>query len=115
MRRGLAVGATATLLVAFIAMLAVYAPATLSQQAQGGNPNPQSSFDQLVTTNAARMMEEGRRIFRSDTFGSEAFWGDKLKLHQALAGVSPKAALALGLKLDAAAIPADVAQAIKAG
>ena len=28
----------------------------------------------------------GRQIFRFDTFGDEAFWGDTLKLHQAIAG-----------------------------
>ena len=30
--------------------------------------------------------EEGRRTFRSDTFGSEAFWGNTLELHRAIAG-----------------------------
>ena len=28
----------------------------------------------------------GRATFRYDTFGDEAFWGDTLKLHQAIAG-----------------------------
>jgi hypothetical protein len=32
------------------------------------------------------MFEQGRQIFRSDTFGSEAFWGDALQLHKAIAG-----------------------------
>jgi len=31
-------------------------------------------------------LEEGRRTFRFDTFGDEAFWGDRLKLHQAIEG-----------------------------
>ena len=31
------------------------------------------------------MLAEGRQIFRFDTFGSEAFWGDTLKLHEAVA------------------------------
>ncbi len=52
---------------------------------------------------------EGRRTFRFDTFGDEAFWGDTLRLHQAIAGtrfggigpgLSPREALALGLKVD---------------
>jgi hypothetical protein len=69
-----------------------------------GLPAPSAS---LATTdgtldNTRRMVEEGRRTFRSDTFGSEAFWGDALQLHRAIAGdkhggvgggVSPKAAL----------------------
>ncbi len=66
----------------------------------------------------------GRQIFRFDTFGDEAFWGGQLRLHQAVAGaknggvgpgLSPKAALALGLKVDATAIPKKVAAAIKSG
>jgi hypothetical protein len=70
------------------------------------------------------MLEEGKRIFRFDTFGSEDFWGGKLRLHEAIAGaknggvgggVSPKTALSLGLKVDADAIPAALAAQIKAG
>jgi hypothetical protein len=68
------------------------------------------------------MIDEGRQTFRFDTFGDESFWGDALKLHQAIAGeklggvgpgVSPKAALEVGLKVDQDAIPPDVAQQIK--
>jgi hypothetical protein len=29
------------------------------------------------------MINQGRQIFRTDTFGSEAFWGDALQLHRA--------------------------------
>jgi hypothetical protein len=74
--------------------------------------------------NATAMFKEGRQIFRHDTFGDQAFWGDALQLHRAIAGeqnggvgpgVSPKTALAVGLKVDATVIPEDVATAIKAG
>lgn len=70
------------------------------------------------------MLQEGQKTFRYDTFGDEAFWGDTLHLHQAIAGeknggvgpgVSPKTALSVGLKVDADAIPAAVAAKIKAG
>jgi hypothetical protein len=70
------------------------------------------------------MIEEGRQTFRYDTFGDEAFWGDELKLHQAIVGqklggigpgLSPKMALSLGLKVDAEALPADLVALIKAG
>jgi hypothetical protein len=30
------------------------------------------------------MLDEGRKIFRYDTFGSESFWGDALQLHKAI-------------------------------
>jgi cytochrome c peroxidase len=85
---------------------------------------PVVDYDGQIDGNAARMIEEGRQIFRFDTFGSEDFWGGKLRLHEALAGeklggvgagVSPKAALGLGLKVDAEAIPAELAAQIKAG
>lgn len=39
-----------------------------------------------VVANATRMIEEGRRTFRFDTFGDEAFWGGQLELHRAIAG-----------------------------
>jgi mono/diheme cytochrome c family protein len=77
-----------------------------------------------VVAAAAESVVNGRKTFRFDTFGDEAFWGDTLKLHQAIAGsanggvgdgVSPKTALAVGLKVDAEAVPADVAAGIKAG
>jgi hypothetical protein len=68
---------------------------------------------------ALQMIKEGRQTFRYDTFGDEAFWGDALKLHQAIAGeklggvgpgVSPKTALKVGLKVDAEALPQDLVQ-----
>jgi hypothetical protein len=80
--------------------------------------------DAMLDPHAAAALEEGRQTFRFDTFGDEAFWGDTLKLHQAIEGqahggvgpgVSPKMALAVGLKVDAEAIPANVAADIKAG
>ena len=83
-----------------------------------------SENDRQISAHAQRMMDEGREIFRFDTFGSEAFWGDALQLHKAIAGeknggvgvgVSPKTALAVGLKVDAEALPASLVAQIKAG
>src|SRR5215212_378054 len=77
-----------------------------------------------TTGNANKMLEEGKQIFRFETFGDEAHWTDELQLNKAIAGeknggvgagLSPKAALGVGLKVDMDAIPADVAAAIKAG
>ena len=55
--------------------------------------------------NAKRMIDEGRHVFRYDTFGDEAFWTDQLHIQQAVSGISPQTALALGLKVDAEASP----------
>ena len=58
-----------------------------------------------IAANAQRMIEEGRRTFRYDTFGDQVFWSRTLGLHQALATVSPRAALGVGLKVDSEALP----------
>jgi len=80
--------------------------------------------DRLINKHARRMIEEGRQIFRFDTFGSEAFFGDALQLHRAIAGeknggvgggVSPKTALAVGLKVDSDALPNKLKRDILAG
>jgi hypothetical protein len=66
----------------------------------------------------------GRQTFRYDAFGDEAFWGDTLRLHDAIkgsrfggvgAGVSPAAALAVGLKVDVDALPAPLQQQLRLG
>jgi len=58
---------------------------------------------------------EGREIFRFDTFGDEAFWTDTLRMHEAIQGVSPATALAVGLKVDLDVLPASLVAALKAG
>ena len=77
-----------------------------------------------IAQSALAMIEEGRKTFRHDTFGDEAFWGDQLKLHRAIAGsakggvgagLTPKAALGVGLKVDVDALPPEVVDALKAG
>jgi hypothetical protein len=92
--------------------------------AQPQSAAPASSADRLIVQHAQQMIEQGRQIFRYDTFGSEAFWGDTLQLHKAIAGsknggvgggVSPKTALSVGLKVDADALPAALKQQIKEG
>src|SRR5215469_4801496 len=83
-----------------------------------------SENDRMIAVNGQKLIEEGRQIFRFDTFGSEAFWGDTLQLHKAIAGeknggvgpgVSPKTALSVGLKVDADALPKELVAQIKAG
>ncbi|MGI8897588.1 MAG: hypothetical protein ACR2IB_04245 [Pyrinomonadaceae bacterium] len=87
-------------------------------------PPRANGFDTRISNNAQQMLEEGRRIFRYDTFGDEAYWTDKLKLHHAIEGskfggvgpgVSPKAALAIGLKVDMDALPEALIKQIKQG
>lgn len=56
----------------------------------------------------------GREIFRHDDFGSWRFWTDTLRLNEVAAALTPNEALALGLKVDADAIPPAVLQAVLA-
>ena len=109
--------------VLVLVIVALIALRQASPVAQTGGVQP-DSFDSAINDNAKRMIEEGRQIFRFDTFGSEDFWGGKLRLHEAIVGeklggvgpgVSPKSALSLGLKVDAEALPAALVEAIKAG
>lgn len=61
-------------------------------------------------------IEQGKQIFRFDTFGDEAQWSDTLRLHEVIAAkVDPTTALAVGLKVDAEALPASVVKAIQDG
>ncbi|PYV53933.1 MAG: hypothetical protein DMG91_15890 [Acidobacteria bacterium] len=74
-----------------------------------------SSLIGSAETNSERMIRQGRQIFQFDTFGDQAFWGGQLKLHQTINTLTPKQALALGLKIDSEALPPAVLQAIQNG
>src|SRR6185312_13155421 len=62
------------------------------------------------------LIAQGKTTFRFETYGDETFWTDTLRMHQVIASaVSPVAALGIGLKVDADALPAAVKAAIQAG
>jgi hypothetical protein len=77
-----------------------------------------------IEQNADRLIDEGRQVFRHDTFGSQDYWGGKLRLHEAISGakrhgvgpgLTPHQALALGLKVDSDAVPKILAQVLRGG
>jgi hypothetical protein len=81
-------------------------------------------FDRVILDNIVAMTNQGRQTFRFDTLGDEAFWGDQLQLHRAIEGskfggvgdgLSPKAALNLGLKVDVDALPGKILGALRSG
>src|SRR5262249_41749030 len=78
-------------------------------------PKPSTDFLGNAQENARQLITDGERIFRFDTFGDEAFWGGVLHLHEAVATLSPSAALGLGLKVDAEALPPQQLEALKHG
>lgn len=80
--------------------------------------------DFTTDINALKQVREGREAFRYATFGDEAFWGDGIGLHLAIAGaanggvgpgLTPEAALAAGLKVDVDALPFSVRKAMARG
>lgn len=83
---------------------------------QGGDlPAAAKVADYRTPAYSQQLLREGQRVFRFDTFGDEDFWGGQLRLHLAIAGaknggvgagLSPQTALAVGLKVDADALPA---------
>lgn len=110
------------LILLLILVVAVLVGAIRAQAQQ--RPKDLQGFDAQISSNAQQMFEEGRRIFRFETFGDEVYWSDTLKLHRAIAGaknggvgpgLSPKAALAAGLKVDMDALPADLVAKVKKG
>jgi mono/diheme cytochrome c family protein len=58
---------------------------------------------------------QGKQIFRFDTFGDETKWTDALRMHEVIATVPPTTALAVGLKVDAEALPTTVVAGIQDG
>ena len=80
--------------------------------------------DLQISRNVRQMLDNGRYIFRYDTFGSESFWGGSLRLHEAIAGtnhggvgsgVSSATALAVGLKVDVEALPKSLQKTLARG
>jgi len=125
------------LIVGTIVICALTAIASMSAREGfgiGGNTAPQGAPATETSTElqaglkewgpALAMLERGRRIFRFDTFGDEAFWGGSLRLHEAIEGarfggvgpgLSPAAALGAGLRVDAEALSPSTLQAIRRG
>jgi hypothetical protein len=66
-------------------------------------------------SNSQNLIQQGREIFRFDTFADEEFWGGQLKLHEAINKLTPRQVLALGLKVDSQALPPEVVESIESG
>jgi hypothetical protein len=86
-------------LVAIFAVLGTTGPTGIIVASAAPPSEKGDSFDAEIASHAQALLAEGKKIFRYDTFGSEAFGGDTLELHKAIAcaknggvgrGVSPK-------------------------
>lgn len=80
----------------------------------GKRPGPHQGHRPTPVPHAT-LVAQGRQIFRYDTFGDEVFWGDTLRLHEAVSGLTPRQALGLGLKVDSDALPAQLRQQLRRG
>ncbi len=111
--------------IVVVALLLLIAGVVVFSRSSGKDPDgPKDSFDNIINQNATQMVKQGRQIFRFDTFGDEAFWGDTLMLHRAIEGkrfggvgdgLNPRDALALGLKVDVDVLPPDLIKKLKKG
>jgi hypothetical protein len=111
---------TISILVSIVFLLIYFTG--LTQQKEEDQKN--KSFDDQIISNAKQLFTEGRNIFRFETFGDEIFWSNTLKLHHAIEGsrfggvgngLSPKEALAAGLKVDLDALPPALVSRLKKG
>jgi hypothetical protein len=95
--------ASIVFVLAVVFAVSGYSPATHAEQ------RAQASFER------GQRQREGRNIFRFDTFGDEQLWTDVLRMHEAISTVDPATALAVGLKVDVHALPAEVIAALQGG
>src|SRR5688572_19554306 len=99
-------------------------PPKKATREQADESGKEATWNADIRQNADEMMEKGRAVFRFETFGDEAFWTDKLQIHKAIAdkgaggigeGLSPKAALDAGLKVDIDVLPKFAKEAVAEG
>ncbi|MEO8563400.1 MAG: hypothetical protein ABI601_15070 [bacterium] len=63
-----------------------------------------------------QVVAAGQQTFRFDTFGDETFWTDGLKMNTVIeSAVDPLTAASVGLKIDVAALPAEVVKGVTNG
>ncbi len=116
-RRWSATSRVALVGIASVALAAAALTAPNDRDRTAGNA-------QAINDTSARLLKQGREVFRFETFGDEAWWTDTLQLHKAIAGddhgglgggVSPATALSVGLKVDIDALPKTIQNAIARG
>lgn len=107
-----------------LVMLTIIAIVSLIQCSKTNDIKTSDNHSLQVAHEKKTLVNDGKDIFRHDTFGDEDFWSGLLHMDKAIAGVanggfgpgvSPATALAVGLKVDLEALPPEVVAAIKSG
>ena len=109
----------------FFSVMMMQCQSTKTEERNSPDPSGASNdFDDAIKENSKELFEKGRAVFRFETFGDEIFWTDQLQLNKAIAdekhggigkGLSPKDALAAGLKVDLSILPESIRNQIKEG
>ena len=82
----------------------------------GGSSDSSSNAEQDTLAQQAALVEQGKQIFRYDTFGDERQWTDTLRMHEVIStAVDPITALSVGLKVDSEALPQSLVDGISNG
>ena len=109
--------------VLILSLIAVIAICVQCSRSFDSNPVAEANTSPMSEKNKS-LIEEGKHIFRFDTFGDEDFWSGLLHIDKAILGaanggfglgVSPLTALSVGLKVDAGALPPEVVAGINSG
>ncbi|MCB1036582.1 MAG: hypothetical protein KDD47_22345, partial [Acidobacteria bacterium] len=85
------------------------------QVAERTEPPEKAAAADPALENAEKLISQGRATFRYDRLGSHTFFSRTLKLHRALATLSPRTALSVGVKVDSEVLPREVVEALLAG
>lgn len=102
--------------VALVALVTLALTACAAYPTQQSAPASAGDLPASAEPTAAELVEEGKQIFRYDTFGDETYWTDALKMNEVIeAAVDPLTAASVGLKIDAAALPDSVVQGVLSG
>src|SRR5256885_3379343 len=78
--------ATAVVLLPLLVVLAMSMVGNQLHAALDKERAERGTFDAVISAHAEELFRRGAEIFRDDTFGDDKFWGDTLKLHQAIGG-----------------------------
>ena len=108
--------------IVLVLLPACFAARPIAETARAAETSSPRAFNEDVEANAARLFAQGQDTFRWDSLGSEAFWGDQLKMHEVFIGrgigrrgLSPRRLLQLGLKIDVGAVPTVLATSLREG